>query len=141
MSTRRQSRECAVQILFQVEFCPASLDDVLPEYWTAHEVEDPQVREFTERIVRGVIENREVIDQKIEAGADNWAIHRMARLDLCVLRLGVFELLYCDDIPTAVTLNEAVDLAKYFSSSESGRFVNGVLDRIRIEHSKRANVS
>ncbi len=142
MSTRRASRECAVQLLFQLEFCDEDSEKAFSAYWAEQEENShKKVRKFTEELVRGVLERREDVDAMITRCADNWSISRIARLDLSVLRLGVYEILFCEDIPAAVSINEAVDLAKYFSSRESGRFVNGVLDRVRKELDQGAEVS
>ncbi|MDA0321123.1 MAG: transcription antitermination factor NusB [Verrucomicrobia bacterium] len=142
MSTRREGRECAVQLLFQWAFCHEDSEKAFIAYWAEQEEKSHKdVRKFTEELVRGVLERREDVDAMITRCADNWSISRIARLDLSVLRLGVYEILFCADIPAAVTINEAVDLAKYFSSRESGRFVNGVLDRVRKELDQGAEVS
>jgi len=87
------------------------------------------IRAFVERLVRGVLEHRDDIDARITAYADNWPLHRMGGVDRNVLRIAMFEM-FCDDqTPPVVIINEAVDLAKFFSSSESGKFVNGIMDR------------
>ncbi|MDD5705555.1 MAG: transcription antitermination factor NusB [Kiritimatiellae bacterium] len=95
----------------------------------ADRVAPRHIRAFTERLVRGVQEHRDEIDERITAYADNWPLHRMGGVDRNVLRIAVFEM-FCDEqTPPVVIINEAVDLAKFFSSSESGKFVNGILDR------------
>ncbi|MBM4149226.1 MAG: transcription antitermination factor NusB [Lentisphaerae bacterium] len=130
MSTRRQGREWVVQLLFQVDLNPAPPREVLDGFWTA--CEGPkQTKAFAERIFLGVLEKREELDKFISSSAHNWRIERMGVVDRNVLRMALYELLYCPDIPPVVTINEAVDLAKFFSNSESGRFVNGILDRAR----------
>jgi N utilization substance protein B len=141
MTTRRQGRECAIQLLFQLEFCPGDPDKIFTVYWDEYEEESrEEIRQFTEELVKGVMDQHEKVDAMITKCADNWAIPRIARLDLCVLRLAVYEMLCREEIPAAVSINEAVDLAKYFSSRESGRFVNGVLDRVRKELDQGAEV-
>jgi N utilization substance protein B len=132
MATRRDGREWALQIIFGLDLnTREDLDAVFDYFFKTHasETSDPQTRTFTELIVRGVVENRVEIDVLIETYAEHWKIRRMGVVDRNVLRIALFELLYCKDIPKAVVLNEAIDLAKYFSNSDSGKFVNGILDR------------
>ena len=90
-----------------------------------------KARMFAEELARGVIAHHPEIDPLISRHAENWEIDRMGTVDRNAMRIAVFEMLYRDDIPPVVSINEAVDLAKAFSSSESGKFVNGILDRIR----------
>lgn len=89
-----------------------------------------QVRAFAEELVAGVTVNREAIDKRIEGTSKNWSIARMGKVDLNILRLAVYELLYRDDIPKSVTINEAIEVAKRFGTEESPAFVNGILDEI-----------
>jgi N utilization substance protein B len=107
----------------------SDLDKVFTYFFDVHADSDEQTREFTESIVKGVIANRSNIDEKIGEYAEHWKIDRMGVVDRNVLRIAIYELMFCKDIPAAVVLNEAIDLAKYFSNSDSGRFVNGILDR------------
>jgi N utilization substance protein B len=137
MNTRRHARECAVQLLFQLDYSRDELAGVFSTFWVDKEL-SPAMRKFTEGLVRGVLEKQETIDTLIQKCADNWKLSRIARVDLSVLRLAVYELKFRPDVPPAVAINEAIDLAKYFSSNESGRFVNGVLDRARKELSPKA---
>ena len=131
MGTRRQAREWAVQLLFELDFnSDGALEKVFAAFWSDKEA-DTGTRQFAEALVSGVRQNLARIDETIKGVAEHWDIRRMPVLDRNVIRLGVYELLFMLDIPPAVTINEAVDLAKYFSSHESGRFVNGILDRIR----------
>jgi transcription antitermination protein NusB len=143
MGIRHDAREWALQFLFQSEFNQAeSLDKGFELFW-GH-VEDPapadgkdpsrvnpKGRRFTEELVRGVIAHHPDIDPLIAKYADNWGIDRMGTVDRNAMRIAVYEMLYRDDIPPVVSINEAVDLAKSYSSVESGKFVNGILDRIR----------
>jgi len=89
--------------------------------------------EFAKRIVLGVMEHRQEIDRLIEERSENWRLDRMTMIDRNILRIAIFELLYCSEVPPKVTLNEAIDLGKRFGSEESGSFINGVLDRIQNE--------
>jgi transcription antitermination protein NusB len=132
MNPRRHARECAVQLLFQLDYGRDELTGVFATFWADKEL-TAAMRKFAEGLVRGVLEKQETIDALIQKCADNWKLSRIARVDLSVLRLAVYELKFRPDVPPAVAINEAIDLAKYFSSNESGRFVNGVLDRARKE--------
>ncbi|NCD22969.1 MAG: transcription antitermination factor NusB [Spartobacteria bacterium] len=148
MGNRHEAREWALQFLFQSEFNrDESLDEGFKLFWE-HQNEDvgepsaghppgkedrqrAKARMFAEELARGVIEHHKEIDPLISKYAENWEIERMGTVDRNAMRIAVFEMLYRDDIPPVVSINEAVDLAKAFSSSESGKFVNGILDRIR----------
>ncbi len=131
MRKRTQSRECALKILYQKDVTNFGLDVIAERFWQdAHEEYSPQIREFTTRLVYGVSEHCQEIDQKIMAYATNWQLKRMAFIDRNILRLGVFELFYAEDIPPKVTINEAVELAKKFGDLESSKFVNGILDKM-----------
>jgi N utilization substance protein B len=132
MATRRHAREWAVQLLFQLDLNPSAIDGALKEFWSTTE-SDSKSRDFAEKLVRGVCANREQIDEALSSFTSNWELHRIGVVERNVMRMSIFELLYCDDVPAVVSINEAVDLAKFFSVRESGRFVNGVLDRARKE--------
>jgi N utilization substance protein B len=129
MSKRRQAREYALQILYQIEQSGLELNDVIPLFWNDLDVE-PEIREFAERLVKGVIERRDEIDKKIAAHSEHWKLGRMTRVDKSLLRLAVFEMFWCEDIPEKVTINEAVDLGKMYGTEDSGAFINGVLDSL-----------
>jgi len=131
MTTRRESREWGVQLLFQLDLNPAdNISNVFAGFWQEKQI-DQSMREFTENLVLGVRKNLQAIDDTIRKYADNWHIDRMAVVDRNVMRMAIYEMLFCKDIPPVVSINEAVDIVKYFGSNESGRFVNGILDRIR----------
>jgi len=130
---RRLARELAVQFLYQFDVSGGSLEEALPLFWqTQPEVGTPG-RKFTEELVHGVIEGRAAIDEKIVKYTENWDLPRIAAVDRNILRLAIYEMLYRDDIPPVVSINEAVDIAKKFSTSESGAFVNGILDRLKAD--------
>jgi N utilization substance protein B len=133
-------REWAVQLLFQTDMNPGDLAEQLADFWSEHNVPEKS-RSLVEGLVRGVVEHRDEIDGMITKYAENWAIRRMASVDRNIIRLGVYEMLHRPDIPPVVSINEAVDLAKYFNSAESGRFVNGILDRIRKEIDRPARTA
>jgi N utilization substance protein B len=131
MTTRRDAREWAVQLLFAMDFNPPEdIDAVLAEFWQGKVVPAKQ-QSFTERLVRGVVKHRADLDVALREYAENWDISRMGAVERNVMRMALFELLHCEDIPPVVSINEAVDIAKYFSTGEAGKFVNGILDRVR----------
>ena len=130
MSTRRHAREWTVQFLFQRDFNANDVERALADFWNGKQ-SDPKTRRFTEDLVRGVLPNLPEIDAKLQHYAEHWDVKRMNAVDRNVMRLALYEMLYRPDIPPVVSINEAVDIAKAFSSLESGRFVNGILDRAR----------
>jgi len=132
MGIRREARECAVQILFQLDLNPGCLDGIFNDFWT-HARADDSARRFAEELVKGVRENLDTIDASVRKYAEHWDIGRMRVVDRNVIRLAVYEMFFRQDIPPVVSINEAVDIAKYFSDSKSGRFVNGILDRARLD--------
>lgn len=128
---RTQARECALQVLYQYEMNPEPMQEILKKFWSQQdEIFSDEVRGFSEKLALGTIENQAEIDKVLERYADNWELSRMAMIDRNVMRLATYELLYLADVPPKVTLNEAVNLAKKFSQEESGKFVNGILDKI-----------
>lgn len=132
MGKRRRAREFALQVLYQLEM---TRQDGLQALRQLRENFSPpqEEDEFTDRIVLGVMEHRQEIDRLIEGCSENWRLERMTLIDRNILRIAIFELLHCDQIPPKVTLNEAIDLGKRFGSDESGSFINGILDRIQNE--------
>ena len=140
MRKRTQARECALQILYQIEMNPAPVDEVIRAFWEESEENSSEdVKRFAEILVRGSLEHRADIDQAIMKAAEHWGITRMAVIDRSILRFSTYELLYVEDIPRKVTINEAVNLAKKFSQEESGKFVNGVLDKINHTEQTRSS--
>jgi len=164
MGKRREARERAVQFLFQYDLCPpedmeralnefwdtqraaAIADDKGPAHWgqpielpppTADEAEE---RLFAEPLIRGTLEHRDAVDEHIKKHVKNWELHRIAAVDRNIMRLAIYEMLYRDDIPPVVSINEAVDIAKKFSTQDSGKFVNGVLDKIKGELMRPARI-
>ena len=155
MGIRHEAREWALQFLFQSEFNRAeSLDEGFKHFWEHLDRESTpapaagkdatapadtaardartraKARLFAEELARGVIAHHQEIDPLIAKHAENWEIERMGTVDRNAMRIAVFEMLHRNDIPPVVSINEAVDLAKSYSSVESGKFVNGILDRI-----------
>ncbi len=135
MRRRTLSREFALQILYRIDVTKDSVEESLSNFWQARAEEqvEPSVQSFSQELVKGVADNLGEIDKKIAQHATNWQLKRMAVIDRNILRMGCFELLFRSDIPTKVSINEAVELAKKYSGLESGKFVNGVLDNIKLE--------
>jgi N utilization substance protein B len=132
LGKRRRSREFALQVLYQLEITKQNALQAmiqLRENFTPQEGDD----EFARRIVLGVVDHRQEIDRLIESRSEHWRLDRMSIIDRNILRLAIFELLYCSEIPPKVTLNEAIDLGKRYGTEESGSFINGILDRIQNE--------
>jgi N utilization substance protein B len=138
MRKRTKSREFALQVLYQIDITHEKPDTALDNFWQDHADEelDDEIRSFASDIAKGVVEKLVDIDRKIAQYAANWQLERMAVVDRNILRLGCFELMFRDDIPPKVSINEAVDLAKKFSGVESGKFVNAILDKVKIEFEK-----
>ncbi len=132
MSRRRRSREFAIQVLYQLEINQQTVQETLTQFQKIY-LPKGERDEFLERLVHGVLEHRKEIDRLIKQYSKNWRLDRMSLIDRNILRLAIFELMHCEDIPPKVTLNEAIELGKKFGSEESGRFVNGILDRIQNE--------
>jgi transcription antitermination protein NusB len=124
--TRRDARERALSLAYECEQRESDVDVVLSELVVAP---DP----YAERLVRGVAEHHEEIDALLRKYSEHWALERMPVVDRALLRLGTFELAYVPDVPTAAVITEAVELAKQYSTKDSGRFVNALLSRIAEE--------
>jgi len=130
---RRKARELALQLLYQLDLQGEGDPGLhLPEFWSRHAVDD-EVRSFTETLVRGTKLHQAKIDELIRQYADHWDLERIAVVDRNILRAGIFELLWMAEVPPKVTINEALEVAKKFSTGESTRFINGILDRVRKE--------
>jgi N utilization substance protein B len=136
------AREIALQILFQVEVNKdADQIEAALACW-AEEFSLPKTYvPFAREIIEGTLENQEEIDQKISALADGWPLGRMPNVDRNLLRLAAYEIFYCPNIPGAVTLNEAIELAKRFSGADSAKFINGILDKFMASAGKRETLS
>ncbi|MGQ9498891.1 MAG: transcription antitermination factor NusB [Dissulfurimicrobium sp.] len=135
MSSRREGREIALQLLYQAEWDTSKGgDELIDEYIRelasrAFERDDPALV-FAKALIAGVFKHRDELDRFIKKKARGWRLDRIAMVDRNILRLGVFELCYCSDIPPKVAINEAVELAKRFGSDDSSAFINGILDAI-----------
>ncbi|HEV2392173.1 MAG TPA: transcription antitermination factor NusB [Verrucomicrobiae bacterium] len=164
MGKRREARERAVQFLFQHDLNPPEdLDAALGQFWETQRAaaiaedkggatwgepvqlpppsaDEAAIRLFADPLIRGAIEHRIEADEIIKKHARNWDLHRIAAVDRNILRLAIYEMLHRDDIPPVVSINEAVDIAKKFSTQDSGKFVNGILDKIKGELLRPARV-
>jgi len=164
MGMRREARERAVQFLFQHDLNPpADLERELEHFWQSQRAaaiadekgaakwgeitileppttDEAALRLFAEPLIRGTVEHRNQIDEIIKKHAKNWEIHRIAVVDRNILRLAIYEMLHREDIPPVVSINEAVDIAKKFSTFDSGKFVNGILDKIKGEIMRPARI-
>lgn len=129
MGTRRRARELAIQVLFHLEFSPDDPDktfELIYENFSSQR----SIRPFSRELVLGVCENREALDELLVRASKNWRLERMSRLDRSILRLASFEILFREDIPPKVSIDEAVEAGKKFGSEDSGSFINGILDNI-----------
>jgi len=133
MGRRRKAREDALKLLYQTDMVPAKdLAAAFEIYWQERgETIPDESREFAEAMVRNVLDNTDKIDALIQGSAHNWRLERIAAVDRSVLRLATCELLYQSDVPPAVVINEAIEVARRYSTEESSQFINGVLDGIR----------
>ncbi len=129
MGIRRRGRELALQALYQIEITGDASPAPLELFWSYFEG-NVKARDFARRLVAGVVTNREKIDQLIEQSTDHWKLSRMPKVDLTILRLASYELLFCPDIPLNVSIDEAIEVSKRFSSEDSATFINGVLDHV-----------
>ena len=163
MGKRREARERAVQFLFQYDLNPPeNLDAALEQFWSSQRLaaiasedkvtwgqtielppptaDEAAMRVFADPLIRGTLEHRDECDEIIKKHAKNWDLHRIATVDRNVMRLAIFEMLHREDIPPVVSINEAVDIAKKFSTQDSGKFVNGILDKVKGELMRPARI-
>jgi N utilization substance protein B len=136
VSSRRQARERALQLLFQWDI-HGHTRHWLDQFWEDHQVA-PETKAFAEQLLHGVMEHQKELDTILGAAATNWKVSRMPVVDRNILRAAIFELLWMPDIPAKVTIDEAVELAKKFADEEAKKFVNGVLDRILRDEARLA---
>jgi N utilization substance protein B len=164
MGKRREARERAVQFLFQHDLNPPEdLAAALDQFWQSQHAaalavdkatatwgqpvelppptaDEAATRLFADPLIRGTLEHRDEADVLIKKHALNWELHRIAAVDRNILRLAIYEMLHRDDIPPIVSINEAVDIAKKFSTQDSGKFVNGILDKVKGELLRPARI-
>lgn len=129
MGIRRKARELALQVLYQMEVTRDPAPTGLDGFW-GHFPSRPASRDFAQRLIAGTVEHRAEIDGSLADAAENWRLERMSRVDLIILRLAAYELLYCPDIPLQVSIDEAVEIGNRYGSDDSPTFINGVLDRV-----------
>ena len=129
MRQRRKAREVALQVLYGLDVSKGCLPEAVDLFWQNFEAPE-KVKAFSSDLVAGTWQNVEQIDALLGSCADNWSVERMSRVDRSILRMAVYELLHCHDIPPKVAINEAIDLGKLFGSENSGAFINGVLDAL-----------
>jgi transcription antitermination protein NusB len=127
--TRRKGRELALQALYQIEITgDPSVRAV--DLFLEHFEGNAKAKEFARRLVSGVVSQRPALDQAIEQSTENWKLERLAKVDLVILRMATYELIFCPDIPNTVSLDEAIEIGKRFGSADSAPFINGVLDQV-----------
>lgn len=136
---RRRGRACALQVLYQLELSgdlsagevrEPAVRSALARFWHNFESLGRDDEQFTERLVMGVAQSLGDLDRALTQCSRNWRLSRMDKVDLSILRLAAYELLHCPDVPRAASINEAVELAKLFSGTDSGGFINGLLDQL-----------
>ncbi len=132
MGSRRKARECALQMLFAADVADAVPDEVLRTYWVELGDADTEeaAREFATRLAAGTLAHLDALDERIRSRAEHWRIPRMAIVDRNILRLAVYEFLY-EPTPRTVAINEALEIARRFSTYEATQFINGILDAIK----------
>lgn len=132
MGSRRKARECALQMLFAADVAETPADDVVRAYWAelGEDDIDPSARDFATRLASGTLANINTLDERIRSRAEHWRISRMAIVDRNILRLAVYEFLY-EPTPRTVAINEALEIARRFSTYEATQFINGILDAIK----------
>ncbi|MBL7072943.1 MAG: transcription antitermination factor NusB [Candidatus Omnitrophica bacterium] len=128
MRKRTLAREVALKILYANDITSESVSECGRKFWENSET--PRSEEFSDLLARGVDENKEAIDERIVKYAENWRLDRMATIDRNVLRIAIFELLFIKETPPKVVINEAIEMAKKYGDMNSGKFVNGILDKI-----------
>ena len=135
--TRRKARESALQMLFAADVDRTQAENLTTAYWAelGDQSFDERTREFASNLVRGALKNLETVDDRIRSRAEHWRIERMAIVDRNILRLAVYEFLY-EDTPRTVVINEALEIARRFSTFEATQFINGILDAIKLDLEK-----
>ncbi len=129
MQFRRRAREVALQVLYALDILNITVPDALELFWTNFEAPE-ETREFSSNLIKGAWNNKSGIDKLLAECSEHWSLSRMSRVDKAILRMAVYELQHCPDVPPKVTLNEAIDLGKIYGSENSGSFINGILDAL-----------
>ncbi|MBU0895724.1 MAG: transcription antitermination factor NusB [Candidatus Omnitrophica bacterium] len=136
MRKRTMARESALKILYAIDITKDAPDKCINNFWLSQDKTAREIRNYADDIVLGVCNNRDRIDELVSECATNWELGRMAVIDRNILRLGAYELIFMDEIPPKVAINEAIDIAKRYGDKDSGKFVNGVLDKINKDKRK-----
>ena len=148
MGKRRLSRELALKFLYQIDVVSDKNPDIKIDFSKElenfligrEETQNKEPVDFMVTLAKGVYENMDGIDQLIAKYSENWKVSRMSKIDRNILRIAVYEMLNLSNIPHPVTINEAVDIAKKYGTGESGSFINGIIDRVRIALEKGENI-
>ena len=127
---RRQAREIVLKILYQIEVSDENPTTVLDSFWERNQNVNASVKDFASDLAKGILKKYEELDNIIKQKLKNWRFDRVAVIDKNILRMGIFEILYRDDIPNSVSINEAIEIAKKYGDKDSSRFVNGILDKV-----------
>ena len=138
MRKRTKARECALKILYAIDITGDDSKKCIDTFWKNHDEVDSEIESFANQLVLGVWNNREEIDKLVSSHTTNWQLKRMAVIDRNILRFATYELLYVEEIPPKVSINEAIDIAKRYGDKDSGKFVNGVLDSVNKNEGKKA---
>lgn len=131
MGARRRARECALQMLFQYDVARPTIEEMVETYWGEMAEAAEEVREFANQLAIGTIEHLNEIDDRIRLRTEHWRIPRMAIVDRNLLRMAVYEFLFQQSTPKTVAINEALEIARRFSTTEATQFINGILDAIK----------
>lgn len=131
MSTRRDNRIAAFQFLYMWDINPPEDLEIELKQFFDDQKNPRKFYNFAEELIRGTLDNHDAIDSEINSYAQNWSFRRIAKVDLAILRLAIYELLFRTDIPPVVSINEAIDLTKVFSIPDAKRFINGILDQLK----------
>jgi len=132
MHQRRKAREIALQVLYELDVLNITVNEAVRLFWNNFDAPE-ESKKFSTLLIEGTWDKREQIDGLISSCSENWSLARMSRVDRNILRMAVYELLHCPDIPPKVTLNEAIDIAKLYGSENSGSFINGILDAVYLK--------
>lgn len=132
MHQRRKAREIALQVLYAIDVLHIDAKEAITLFWNNFQATEDS-RKFSTLLIEGAWDNRDQIDDLIRSCSENWSLERMSRVDRNILRMAVYELLYCPTIPPKVTLNEAIDIGKMYGSENSGSFINGILDAVYLK--------
>ena len=133
MGARRKGRECALQLLFQADLSPMSVSDFHHIYWQRHP-KSSEIRKYADFLFTGTLKHLTDIDLLVQKYSEHWRIERMAAVDRNILRMAVFEFLHETETPRTVVINEALEIARKYSTEESTQFINGILDAINKDY-------